>query len=241
MERRFSEGNVSVETRADGKKIIAGYASVFHDPNDPGTEYELRPGLKERVGYTAFSRALNEQQDVRALYNHDPNHLLGRLGAGTLKLSVDAKGLRYEIAPPDTQTGRDVLASIERGDLSGSSFSFEAVRHGITKNPDGSAVRTLEDVNLFDVGPVVFPAYKSATAGMRAVVSESVDKELAELDKAAEAEAVAVRLRVLELDDGFRSAVGGFTKAMDALREHVGSGDLKEKMEELKQRYGNKV
>lgn len=202
MERRFSEGGVSVETRADGKRTIVGYASVFHDPNDAGTEFELRPGVIERVGRNAFDRALREKQDVRGLYNHDPNHLLGRLGAGTLRLSVDSRGLRYEIDPPDTQTGRDVLASIERGDLAGSSFSFDTDKAPVVRRADGTAVRTLEDVNLYDIGPVTFPAYKSAHAGARAlpVVSEAVEKELAELDKAAEAERVAVRVRLLELE-----------------------------------------
>src|SRR5688572_16918348 len=62
--------------------------------------------------------------DARALFNHDPNMLLGRAGAGTLRLSTDARGLRYEIDIPDTTVGRDVATSIARGDLAGSSFAF---------------------------------------------------------------------------------------------------------------------
>ncbi|MCT7656157.1 HK97 family phage prohead protease [Oceanimonas sp. NS1] len=62
---------------------------------------------------------------MRALFNHDPNFVLGRTRSGTLALSVDADGLRYEIDPPDTQTVRDlVLAPLARGDITGSSFAF---------------------------------------------------------------------------------------------------------------------
>ncbi|WP_411901134.1 HK97 family phage prohead protease, partial [Salmonella enterica] len=78
-------------------------------------------------------RALVEVRNdvVRALFNHDPNFILGRRSAGTLALTVDERGLRYDITAPETQTIRDlVLAPMQRGDINQSSFAFRCSRHG---------------------------------------------------------------------------------------------------------------
>lgn len=166
-ERRMTpSGNIAVETRADGSKAVTGYAAVFHRAGEAGTEYRLGKDLLERISPTAFSRALDEKHDARALFNHDPNMLLGRVGAGTLRLSADKIGLRYEIDLPDTQVGRDVAESIARGDLSGSSFAFQVTKQSFTKG-DKQDVRNIEDVNLLDVGPVTYPAYQATTTGLR--------------------------------------------------------------------------
>jgi hypothetical protein len=101
MDRRINNKRITVERREDGKPIIVGYGSVFYREDDPGTEYELWRGFKERIGRSAFDSRLTD--DVRALFNHDTNMVLGRTTAETLKLSVDDVGLRYEIEPPDTR------------------------------------------------------------------------------------------------------------------------------------------
>lgn len=182
MERRFlntATSPITLEARADGKPpVLIGYGAVFHNPADPGTEYKLGRGLKERIMPTAFDRALfQEKQDVRGLFNHDANLVLGRSSAGTMLLTKDAKGLRYEITPPGTQVGRDVVELVKRGDVTGSSFSFRTGRQAFIEADDGMDVRELHDVDLFDVGPVCFPAYTSATAGMR---SDSDDSDVCE-------------------------------------------------------------
>jgi HK97 family phage prohead protease len=171
---------VSVETRADGRKVIAGYASVFYRADDPGTEYWLWPGeIVERINPGAFDRAVRED-DVRALFNHDPSRILGRNKAGTLSLSVDAVGLRYEIDPPDS--AGDVVEAIRRGDITGSSFGFLP---GVTtfreEKQDGKPVTIIERaaVSLLDVSPVTYPAYESASVGVRGVGDpESVRREV---------------------------------------------------------------
>jgi len=171
MERRFLSVTacpVRLEERGSDPPFVVGYAAVFHDDADPGTEYQLYDDLRERVMPGCFDRSLKED-DCRGLLNHSPDQLLGRMGAGTLKLSCDAKGLRYQIQPPDTQAGRDVCALIRRGDLTGSSFSFQARAVSHIRQKDGTAVRELRDVQVFDVGPVTFPAYASTSVGMRAV------------------------------------------------------------------------
>lgn len=178
MERRFLAQRsypVQLERRAEGQpELITGYAAVFYDPADPGTEYKFSgwwDNFSERIMPAAFDQAVKED-DVRALFNHNPDHLIGRSTANTLALSVDKKGLRYEITPPDTQIANQVRANITRQELTGSSFSFQAMEIAWREEvlPDNSVrvVREIHRAKLFDVGPVTFPAYEATTAGVRA-------------------------------------------------------------------------
>lgn len=164
MERRFREYPVQIETREAGASRIVGYGAVFYDGTD-GTEYRLWSDLVERIMPGAFDRAIRED-DVRGLFNHDANFVLGRTKSGTMALSVDSKGLRYDIDMPDTQSGKDVLESVRRGDVTGSSFSF--IPTTVTwRTEKGVDIREINEVQLFDVGPVAFPAYESTTAEAR--------------------------------------------------------------------------
>lgn len=160
VERR----TIPTEVRADdeGGKL-AGYAAVFYRADDPGTEFQLWPGLKERIMPGAFERAIAED-DVRGLFNHDANIVLGRNTAGTLALSEDGQGLRYVITPPSSRA--DVVESVERGDVTGSSFAFRVKAERYVEDPreEGAEIREIEEVELFDVGPVTFPAYEGSTA-----------------------------------------------------------------------------
>lgn len=168
IERADFPSTVRIEKRADGKPQIVGYGAVFYRSDNPGTEYELWRNVVERVAPNAFASALARPDDVRGLFNHDPNFVLGRSSAGTMTLSVDGTGLRYVIDPPDTQQARDVMASIERGDITGSSFSFSVNKESWAAASDkGPEIRTIEDVTLYDVGPVTFPAYEATSTGTR--------------------------------------------------------------------------
>lgn len=159
----------------DGKPSkIAGYAAVYYNASDPGTEYELYRGntfrLVERFLPGCFDRAVRED-DVRALFNHNADNILGRLRSGTLRLFSDAKGLRYEIDPPDTTLARDLIESLKRGDVTGSSFCFDYVTTTTTEERrDGidQEILQVSEAKLFDVGPVTFPAYTSTTSEARA-------------------------------------------------------------------------
>jgi HK97 family phage prohead protease len=204
MERRMTPaGEIRVENRSDGGKMIVGYGAVFHRDGDPGTEYRLAEDIVERIAPTAFKRALEQQQDARGLFNHDPNMLLGRVAAGTLRMTADERGLKYEIDLPDTQVGRDVAASIARGDLTGSSFSFRinGKQGQRFEKGNGFDVRHIVDVDLYDVGPVTFPAYEGTTTGMRSGdcddAVEARDQWVAEHEQ----EAIKVRCRLVSLDN----------------------------------------
>jgi HK97 family phage prohead protease len=164
VERRFIASEVRV-VEQDGVPHIRGYGAVFNEWSmDLG-------GFREMVEPGAFTKTLQEA-DVRALFNHDPNRVLGRSQAGTLRVFEDEHGLGYDAIPPDTQWARDLLTSIKRGDIDGSSFGFRAVRDTWSKDGDGNPTRRLREVELFDVGPVTFPAYTQTSAEARSKVEE---------------------------------------------------------------------
>lgn len=158
----------------DGEKhpAIVGYGAVFFRADDAGTEYQLWEDTFERIMPGAFDRALRED-DVRSMFNHDPNMILGRTSANTLLLSVDRIGLKYEVEPdPLSPVCQHVLASVRRGDVSGSSFMFIPTRTKWLEVMEGERrvwYREIEEVDLWEVGPVVFPAYAATTAGVRSV------------------------------------------------------------------------
>jgi HK97 family phage prohead protease len=108
---------------------------------------------------------------VRALWNHNPDYVLGRNRAKTLTLSEDSRGLKIEVDPPDTQFARDLMVSIERGDVSQMSFAFSVRANGQNwgKDDDGQVVRTLTNVRLFDVSPVTYPAYQQTDVAVRSM------------------------------------------------------------------------
>ena len=152
-----------IEKRADNPPILRGHAAIFNEWTN------IYPWLKERIVPGAFTNAIKEKQDVRALFNHEPDWVLGRTTAGTLVLSEDKTGLLYECQyNPDSQLVRDlVIAPIERGEITQCSFAFIIRKGGsivtIIEDPEDSwndsYEREISDVDLYDVGPVTFPAY----------------------------------------------------------------------------------
>ena len=147
---------------ADGAApVLVGYAAVFDQRTDIGDWWteEIAPG--------AFAAAIGDGADVRALFNHSADHVLGRTKAGTLTLREDETGLRYEIALPDTTVAKDVLANIRAGNITGSSIGFTVRAEEWTKptTPADMPLRRITEVEwLRDVGPVTFPAYEQTTA-----------------------------------------------------------------------------
>ena len=149
------------ELRTNRAGEIRGYASIFYD-GTAATEFKLGDWGIERIERGAFNGVLAD--DVRALFNHDENLILGRTTAQTLKLGVDQRGLWFRIEPGESQAHRDVAASIKRGDVSAASFGFTIADDGdkIDRDSTGRTVRTIRKIGtLFDVGPVVFPAYRN--------------------------------------------------------------------------------
>jgi HK97 family phage prohead protease len=164
-ELRSFPSDLKVEKRADGRKNISGFAAVFDK------ESEDLGGFVERIAPGAFREAL-KNSDCRCLFNHDQNLVLGRESANTLRLEEREKGLWMEIIPPDTSIARDLMKSIERGDISAQSFAF-TVAEDEWKNMDDQkkmTVRTITKIAaLYDVGPVTYPAYPQTSAALRSM------------------------------------------------------------------------
>jgi len=180
IERRtFGPCEIREVTEDDAKgkkkgKVIQGYAAVF------GVESEDLGGFREIIAPEAFDRALKEKQDVRALFNHNPDLVLGRTTADTLDLEADDHGLQATIYPPDTQMARDLFESIRRGDISGMSFAFRVPMGGDEWDEEGDTItRTVKDVDLLDVSPVAYPAYPQTEVSARAMERANNFRELA--------------------------------------------------------------
>jgi len=175
----ISVADISVETRDDGTRLIRGLAAPFNsESQDMGFVETIAPG--------AFTAAI-ERSDVRALFNHDPDNLLGRTANGTLRIWESDRGLEYEVEPPDTTLARDLEKLIERRDITGNSFAFTVADGGDTyQTEDGRMHRTITEVEqLYDVGPVVYPAYADTVVSMRSIEAA---KAAAEPDPAIQAD-----------------------------------------------------
>ncbi len=156
---------LAVESRSeDGaeREWVVGYAAKFGVLSlDLGDFVErIDPGA---FGIVAERRGRKKPLETRALWNHDPNYPLARY-PGTLRMTVDEVGLRYEFPVPDTSYGRDIASNIRAGIVKGSSFSFTVPSGGDSwAVEDGRSVRTIQKIDtLLDVGPVTFPAYPDA-------------------------------------------------------------------------------
>lgn len=142
-------------------KYIEGYFIRFNE------ETELWPGVFEEVSPEAVVNSL-KNNDIRCLFNHDTNIVLGRTGNGTLKLKADEKGVygRVKINQNDKQA-MDILARIERGDINACSFGFNIIKEDIENREDGTVKFVLREIDLKEVSPVTFPAYPTTSISAR--------------------------------------------------------------------------
>lgn len=181
-----------LKLRADGDNEpgkVSGYAAVFNsESEDMGWWTEVR----EIIAPGAFDDA--DMSDVRALFNHDSNMLLARTSSGTLQLSIDKTGLKYEFKLPDTTVGRDLREMLRRGDVSQSSFGFTVKKQSWSEEKDERGevirmVRTIEKIDrLFDVSPVTYPAYPDTQVALR-----SLEQWKAEYNKVEQKEKTPLR------------------------------------------------
>lgn len=161
QERRTVSHPVEIRTAGASAPRLSGYAAVFDSPT------EIAGLFREVIAPGAFASAVGTD-DVRALFNHDANFVLGRTTSGTLTLTEDETGLRYDVDPPDTQWARDLMVSVQRGDVSQSSFAFEVLDDDWVYGARGEMpVRTIKSVRLHDVSPVTYPAYTDTTVSAR--------------------------------------------------------------------------
>lgn len=158
------------ETRDDDTEpTIEGYFAVF-DSN-----YQIADGLTESVARTAFDNTLDG--DIRALTDHDTTLVLGRTTNDTLELKTDEHGLwgKVRINPKDTDA-MNLYERVKRGDVSQCSFGFEILKEESEVLENGDVHWTIEDVNLFEVSCVTFPAYQSTSISARTEQAEEMKK-----------------------------------------------------------------
>lgn len=158
LEMRVQKGDDGYPT------LISGYGIVFDQwSEDLG-------GFRERIMKGAFSVSI-ETDDIRSIFNHNSDHVLGRKSSGTLRLSEDSRGVHYEVDPPRTSWAQDLGVSIERGDIRENSFGFRCAsrEHQIWEEKDGILYRTVLQASLRELGPQTFPAYPQTDVQVRSV------------------------------------------------------------------------
>jgi len=166
LERRIlAPDDVELRVAPDdkGNKHLVGYAARFNKLSlDLG-------GFKERIKPGAFTKAIKDA-DIRGLKNHNPDLLLGRTVSETLVLTENSRGLKFDDTLPDTTIGRDTAEEVIRGDLTGCSFSFWVDEDEWEEKKDGSVTRTILSFReVYDVGPVTFPAYPDTSVAVRSL------------------------------------------------------------------------
>src|SRR5699024_3664011 len=130
-------------------------------------ETELWDGIFEEVAPGAVAKSLKDN-DIRALFNHNTEIVLGRTGNNTVKFEDKKDGLwgSIEINTNDKQTN-DIYARVERGDIEGASFGFNPIKEEIQENEDGSVKFRLKEIDLHEISPCTFPAYPTTSIQAR--------------------------------------------------------------------------
>lgn len=165
IERRTIKTEIRMDLAQSEKPVMRGVAAVFNSMS------EDLGGFREQIAPGAFKSAL-VNGDVRALFNHEPNLILGRSTSGTLRLSETDQGLEFECDLPDTSYARDLSSCMKRGDINQCSFGFNVDSGGDTwqKDAAGQWTRTIHVVSrLFDISAVTYPAYQDTACAMRSL------------------------------------------------------------------------
>lgn len=218
LELRAGEGDQPAQ--------LIGHAAVFDKPTVIADSWY--GGLwEESVARGAFKKTIKEA-DIRALWNHDANIVLGRNKAGTLELSEDETGLRVVITPPDNEWGRPVLEAVRRGDVSGMSIAFQVVRDEWTKpdrakEPKALRKRRVLELKLSDVSPVTYPAFPQTDIAARADGEPGPEAEDSAEDATLRRAFGAVRLAGLGL--ALEPAEREHVRAALAIMQRVASTD----------------
>lgn len=178
IETRHTAGAVELRKGDNGAARMGGYALKFNKLS------QNLGGFVERVAPGAVSKTLRDGGDVLARFQHLDEYLLGRTLSQTLRLAVDDVGLMYEVDLPDTQYARDLASLAERGDVQHSSFAFRTISDEWGFTEQGFPLRTLLEIQLADVAPVVNPAYLDTSSGLRSL-AESRALPLDEVARAA--------------------------------------------------------
>lgn len=163
MQLRAVDTDFDIRSDGGNGNTLVGHAAIFNSPT------VIAGMFREQIAPRAFRKSIKES-DVRALFNHNTDIVLGRNKSGTLRLKEDDVGLSYEIDLPDTQAARDLWTLIDRGDVSGSSFAFETVKEARDNPESGSTdlpMVTIREAKLYDISPCTMPSYEDTDVSAR--------------------------------------------------------------------------
>lgn len=152
------------DAQEDAPRVISGYAAVFNQIAEIGRWYRY----KEQIAPTAFEGC--DYTRCVACFNHNTDSILARYSSGTLKLNVDATGLRFEFEVPNTTVGNDMYELVKRGDISQCSFAFVVAEDTwkYDEEDDSNDLRTINKISeLWDVSLVTYPAYEGTSVDAR--------------------------------------------------------------------------
>ena len=185
-----TQNNIEYRTTAQPVEVndrhVSGYAIVFDSQSED-------MGFREVIHKGAVTEETINQSDVFARFNHNDDKILARCkyGNGSLTLTIDETGLRYEFDAPHTAHGDELLEHLKRGDLDSSSFAFSLDE----ANPDnakwhrdenGTLHRDIFHIHrLYDVAPVWQPAYAATTCTASQRAMEKAIEELKHNDEIA--------------------------------------------------------
>lgn len=192
-----SDGDDGADGDLEGRALapstvarVQGHAAVFNTYSAPlATFWGER--FVEQIAPGAFAKTIQEA-DVRFLVNHDPNLVLARTTNGTLALTEDNIGLAIAADLADTTAGRDLAISLERGDVTQMSFGMQVVVDDWDETAEGTPLRTVREVKLFDVSAVTYPAYESSDIGLRSRDAQVLFRSLGLGDLPADAKQAAL-------------------------------------------------
>ena len=166
---------VTRQDQTPDEMVIEGYFALFEN------ETELFEGVHEIISKGAFDNTLNN--DIRALWNHNTQYVLGRNKSGSLELKTDDKGLFASIRLPKTQYAQDLYELVKRGDVDQCSFGFNIVAEDLEELASGGYRWRINEADLHEVSVVTFPAYENTSVQARAKQVEQIEKRKLEEKK----------------------------------------------------------
>lgn len=190
MEKREKRGLCEEFRFVDGEKPrIQGYAALFN------VESRELPFGREIIAPGAFTKTISEG-DVKAFWAHQPGMPIASTRNGTLSLREDSRGLFVDMTPDDTSWSQDAIKSVRAGTVDGFSFGFRKIRDEWRTAEDGVPLRTLREVELFEVSPDPNPAYEGTDIAVRSL---DAWREHESRDLAAASASLDLRRRRLDL------------------------------------------
>lgn len=176
--------NVTRQEATPNEMVIEGYFALYE------SETELFTNMYEIISKGAFDNTLNN--DIRALWNHNTQYVLGRNKSGTLELKADDKGLYGVVKMPNTAYAQDVYQLIKRGDVDQCSFGFNILNETVEELASGGIRWRINDIDLHEISVVTFPQYENTTVQARAAQVEGMQQRKLDATKAALAKRLGV-------------------------------------------------